>query len=227
MAGYLQAVGVPAAANARNRVTHDQIIRLYQLAAVETGDEMMGLWSRPIRPSALKLLCTSVRHTSSLSTSLNRFTAFWNLLLDDYSLSQESGEDSQRIILAARGDEALNRFGNMLMLKLAHGVTSWLAGRELPLRDVCLAFERPDFAEDYPVLFPAQIQFECAQSSITFEGQLADMPLARSEADMQEFLVRALRDWIFTTFRERALSLQLREMLLQSDQLDLKLGDAA
>ena len=28
------------------RVTLDQLVRLYQLLAVENGDEMMGLWER-------------------------------------------------------------------------------------------------------------------------------------------------------------------------------------
>jgi len=36
------------------RVTLDQVVRLYQIAAVETQDEMMGLWGRSIRPRALQ-----------------------------------------------------------------------------------------------------------------------------------------------------------------------------
>jgi len=60
----------------QGRVTLDQIVGLYQLAAVETGDEMMGLWSRPIRPRALQHLLTSVREAGSLSSALYRFSTF-------------------------------------------------------------------------------------------------------------------------------------------------------
>ncbi|NDH03913.1 MAG: AraC family transcriptional regulator, partial [Marivivens sp.] len=52
------------------RVTHDQIVRLYQRIAIETGDEMVGLWGRPVRAGALKLLCGSVRDASSMSAAL-------------------------------------------------------------------------------------------------------------------------------------------------------------
>ena len=58
------------------RITLDQIVRLYQFAAVETGDEMMGLWVRPVRPRALQHLLTSVREATSLSSALYRFSTF-------------------------------------------------------------------------------------------------------------------------------------------------------
>ncbi len=52
-AGLLSHAGLAEAADPWERVTHDQIVNLYQRAAVQTGDEMMGLWSRPIRSGAL------------------------------------------------------------------------------------------------------------------------------------------------------------------------------
>ena len=64
----------------KQRVTLEEIARLYKLAAPETGDEMMGLWSRPIRPRALQHLVTVQREASSLVSALYRFTTFWNLL---------------------------------------------------------------------------------------------------------------------------------------------------
>ena len=226
-ADFLEQAGLSSAATSMERITHDQIVLLYQVAAVQTGDEMMGLWSRPIRPGALKHLCTSTRHASSLSASLYRFTTFWNLLLDDYSLSLDSTDNRLRISLSPRDDRPVNRFGHMLMLKLAHGVASWLAGRELILSEVRFAFQQPEFAEDYPILFPAQIRFGQMQSSIEFGSPLDDTPMARSEVDMREFLKRAPRDWIFTTYREHAMPLQVREMLLRSDHLTLHLDGAA
>jgi len=115
----------------------------------------------------------------------------------------------------------------MLLLKLTHGVASWLVGHELPLRDVSFAFERPDFAEDYPVLFPAPIQFGQAQSSISFDAVHSNFPVERSEPEMQEFLARAPRDWIFTSLHEHALPLRVRELLLLSDHLETGLNETA
>jgi AraC-like DNA-binding protein len=196
------------------RVTHDQIVRLYQLVAVETGDEMMGLWSRPIRAGALKQLCIAARTSSSLGAALNRFVTFWNLVLDDHQLALETTDSHLRVSLTQVTGVGPNRFGHMLLLKLTHGIASWLAGRELAVVEVGFAFGPPDFAEDYPVLFPARICFGSAQSYICFDREIGSLPADRSAAEMHDFLVRAPRDWIFTSRREHTLALQVREFLL-------------
>ena len=129
------------------RVTLDQIVCLYQLAAVETGDEMMGLWSRPIRPRALQHLLNSVREATSLSSALYRFSTFWNLLLDDYQFELVETDNALVLTLEPQGNIDAQRFGHMLILKLAHGLMSWLARHEVPDRAVEFAFERPEFEE--------------------------------------------------------------------------------
>ncbi len=227
LSDFLMQIGLAEVAHPRERVTRDQIVQLYQNVAIGTGDEMMGLWSRPIRSGALKLLCTSIRGASSLSAAMFRFASFWNLLLDDFQLELHNHAQSLRVALVPRRTDQPQRFGHMLMLKLTHGIASWLAGRELALREVCFAFERPDFAGDYPVLLPAPIRFAAEHSSIAFDGDLAGPTIARGDAEMQEFLTRAPRDWIFTRFREHAMGLRVRELLLKSEALTLQLGDAA
>ncbi|MBM1558604.1 AraC family transcriptional regulator ligand-binding domain-containing protein [Sulfitobacter mediterraneus] len=227
MADFLDKTGLSAVNGARGRVTHDQIVRLYQMVVAETGDEMMGLCSRTIRPGALKHLCASVRGASSLSAALFRFTSFWNLLLDDYEMTLANDGETLRMALVPRGDQAPQRFGHMLLLKLTHGVASWLAGYELPLTSVGFCFERPEFAADYPILFPAAIRFGQAQSYVSFDASVGPMPVSRTEAEMQEFLIRAPRDWIFTSLNEHALPLRVRELLLASDRLEAGLRDAA
>ncbi|MEO1610799.1 MAG: AraC family transcriptional regulator ligand-binding domain-containing protein [Pseudomonadota bacterium] len=224
---FLNEVGIEEIARPQARVTHDQIVRLYQIAAIETGDEMMGLWSRPIRAGALKQLCDYMRGASTMASALFRFASFWNLALDDYELTLERGEDALRVTLSPRAAaEAPQRFGHMLMLKLTHGVASWLSGREAPVRAVAFAFERPEFAADYPVLFPAPIRFGAARSSIEIGAAPDGVPMARTDAEMRAFLTRAPRDWIFTGYREHALALRVRELLL-SRRLEGDLTEAA
>src|SRR5690625_6775560 len=50
------------------RLTHDQFVGLYRKSAGATGDEMMGLWSRPIRTGSLKYIMRSEEHTSELQS---------------------------------------------------------------------------------------------------------------------------------------------------------------
>lgn len=202
----------------QGRVTLDQIVSLYQRAAVETGDEMMGLWSRPIRPRALQHLLTSVREATSLPSALYRFSTFWNLLLDDYQFTLT--EPAQGVVLSLmpqRADVPVQRFGHMLILKLAHGLVSWLSTGEVPVKAVGFAFPRPDFAQDYAVIFPAPVVFDTVATSLAFDKSALGPVTPRSTAELDMFLENAPRDWIFTRSREHTQALRVRAYLTQTD----------
>ncbi|HKT96181.1 MAG TPA: AraC family transcriptional regulator ligand-binding domain-containing protein [Paraburkholderia sp.] len=210
------------------RVTHDQLVKLYQCASAHTGDEMMGLWSRAIREKALKTICRALIDAASIAVALHRFTEVWNLLLDDYALELESRADALAVALKPRGRKAqVNRFGHMLMLKLTHGLASWLAGRELPLERVTFAFSRPAFADDYLVLFPCAVSFDAPHSTIGFAAEIGAIRVARKRVDMRDFLVRAPRDWIFTASREHSIVLKVREHIHRAPRLERRLDETA
>ncbi|MEL6885777.1 MAG: AraC family transcriptional regulator ligand-binding domain-containing protein [Pseudomonadota bacterium] len=198
------------------RVTLDQIVCLYQLAAVEAGDEMMGLWSRPIRPRALQHLLTSVREATSLASALYRFSTFWNLLLDDYQFALLEAETALTLTLAPQTDQTAQRFGHMLILKLAHGLLSWLARHEVPVEGVGFAFERPVFEEDYAVIFPSPVRFGQPATSISFAVAALGPVQVRSSGELDRFLENAPRDWIFTSSHEHTQALRVRNYLGQA-----------
>ncbi|GEQ78155.1 AraC family transcriptional regulator [Comamonas testosteroni] len=196
------------------RLTHDQLVGLYRASAGATGDEMMGLWSRPIRTGSLKYIVRAVMDAPSIRVALYRFTQVWNLLLDDYRLNLTQKEADLCMELIPRSSSSgVNRFGHALMLKLTHGIVSWLVGREVPVRSVSFAFSRPAFAADYPILFPAPVDFGSRYSQITFDGDLGKIHSARSALEVRSFLERAPRDWIFTSYHEHAMRLKVRELL--------------
>ena len=211
----------------QGRVTLDQIVCLYQIAAIETGDEMMGLWSRPIRPRALQHLLTSVREATSLASALFRFSTFWNLLLDDHQFTLIEAEGALTLRLEPQGEQTAQRFGHMLILKLAHGLLSWLARYEVPVAGVGFAFAPPVFEEDYAVVFPAAVQFGHAATSISFSLDVLGPVQPRPSADLDRFLENAPRDWIFTRSRQHTQSLRVRTYLSQTDWDSANLTGAA
>ncbi len=145
-----------------------------------------------------------------------RFSTFWNLLLDEFQFDLEDAEPSLRLILRPQGDVQVQRFGHMLILKLAHGLMSWLAGHEVPVQAVEFAFDRPDFDQDYAIIFPAPLKFGQPATSISFAPSALGPILARSTSDLDQFLQNAPRDWIFTSSREHTQSLRVRTYLSQT-----------
>jgi AraC-like DNA-binding protein len=217
----------PGPATPQGRVTLDQIVRLYQHAAIETGDEMMGLWSRPIRPRALQHLLTSVREATSLASALYRFSTFWNLLLDDHQFTLVETDTHLTLHLAPLSDRAAQRFGHMLILKLAHGLMSWLARREVPVHEVRFAFPRPPFDDDYAIIFPAPVRFDQSATALAFDQSDLGPVQVRSTADLDIFLENAPRDWIFTRSSAHTQSLRVRTYLSQTAWDDANLTGAA
>ncbi|SPJ29302.1 helix-turn-helix domain-containing protein [Falsiruegeria mediterranea] len=229
MTSLLSRSGIPLnPMSPEQRVTLNEIARLYQLAAPETGDEMMGLWGRPIRPRALQHLVTVQRDAGSMASALYRFTTFWNLLLDDYRLDLRTEATEVELTLTpyAMGSRP-QRFGHMLLLKLAHGLLSWLGGVETPILEVQFAFARPDFAADYAVVFPCPVLFGAGQTSILFDPRQFTRPIDRSPAEASDFLERAPLDWIFTRSRAHTNSLRVRAFLYGAEWRTSQLTDAA
>jgi AraC-like DNA-binding protein len=210
------------------RITREQFVRLYEVVAMATGDEMLGLWSRPIRGGTLKYLGLSLLDAPSLLTAMYRFTRFWNLLLDDYALRLSRQDNVVTLALEPLIAEAVPIiFGHELMIKLSHGVASWLVGRELPIVSVGFGFSRPDHFVEYAQLFPGPVAFDQDYTSIRFEERVLRQRFHRTRAELLEFVRRAPDEWIFVTFDHDSTASRIRLYMADKVGIDLSLDATA
>jgi AraC-like DNA-binding protein len=213
---------------AATRVTRAQFTRLYGDIAVAMGDEMLGLWSRPIRAGTLKYLGLSLLDAASLLVALYRFTRFWNLLLDDYRLELVRSEGLVFLKLLPRdGGVVASVFGHELMVKLTHGVLSWLAGRRLPVEAVGFAFDRPPAFIEYAAMFPEQVCFGEPATFICFAEPLLQKRFSRTKGELLRFVRKAPDDWLFVTLDETSLVQRVRDLVGARTDLDPSLEDVA
>ena len=201
------------------RLTRQQYVALYRTVAATLDDEMLGLWSRPIRTGTLKYLMLSLLDAPTVLVALNRFVRFWNLLLDDYRLQLSTRNDLVRLALVARTPGAITRpLGHELMIKLAHGIASWLLGREIALHRVEFAFARPRHVDDYAFLFPGDVRdvrFDAAVTGLYFAyGDCAEL-FKREKHELWAFLKRAPEDWTFTALHRASIAARTRAYLEQ------------
>lgn len=195
------------------RVTTEQFAALYQSLARELDDELPGMFARPARAGTFKFLCLSVLEARNLRTALYRFTRFFHLFLDelDFELSRQG--DLTRVALVPRQATAPNTFAQEILLRLVHGVISWLAGRKMPLARVDLAFPRPAHAADYGALYPGPAFFDQPVTALHFDNAQLDAPIRQDQKSLAEFMKRAPGDWLFNAFPERLVSHGVREYL--------------
>lgn len=210
------------------RVTREQFVRLYEIIALAIGCEMLGLWSRPIRAGTLKYLGLSLLDAPSVLVAMYRFTRFWNLLLDDYSLNLSRRNQQVTIALqAANAATVPTIFGHELMVKLIHGVACWLVGRELPIEQVGFGFPRPEQFTEYAALFPWPVSFDQTCTSLSFSEHLLRQGFHRTKAELIRFVKRAPDDWIFVTFDHGSTSARLRHYLSDATHASQTLEQAA
>lgn len=210
------------------RVTREQFVCLYGVISITTGDEMLGLWSRPIRAGTLKYLGLSLLDAPSLLVAMYRFTRFWNLLLDDYQLDFIRKSGFVTIALKPSSERVIPIvFGHELMLKLTHGIASWLLGRRLPVESVGFGFSKPAHFAQYANLFPGPVAFDQSHTSICFSEDQLRKSFQKSKFDLLKFVKSAPDDWIFVTFDHEVTSSRVRSYFLQERLFDVPLDVAA
>jgi len=198
------------------RVTEEQFSTLYRLLAMEQDDEMPGIFSRPLRNGTLKYLCLSLLGAPRLEVALHRFGQFFHLLLDDFTLvSRRDGALGMVEVLPPSDGLGVSALGSELMLKLVHGVASWLVAKRIPLATVEFDFPRPPRASDYVYLFPGPVQFDRGRTRATFDAAYLNMPVRRTKTELENFLARAPEDWIFVSFTEQMACHRVRQYLVE------------
>jgi AraC-like DNA-binding protein len=210
------------------RLTRQQYVALYRTAAATLDDEMLGLWSRPIRTGTLKYLMLSLLDAPTVLVALNRFVRFWNLLLDDYRLQIATKNALVRLALVERtAGTPVTPLAHELMMKLIHGIASWLLGREIVLHRVEFGFIRPRHVEDYAFLYPGEVRFETGTTGIYFHYQDCAELFQREKHELWAFLKRAPEDWTFSAHHRASLAARTREYLEQNMAEPVTIQDLA
>lgn len=211
------------------RITREQFVALYKSIAFELDDEMLGLWSRPIRGGTLKYLALSLLDAPTILIALNRFVRFWNLILDDYKLQMTRRKnDVVRIALIPRQPSTpVTLLGHELMMKLIHGIASWLLNREIPIGRVEFVFDRPEHAPDYVFLYPGEILYDAGETSIYLLDSDCQSAFSREKHQLWTFLKRAPEDWTFTAFHRGSITARARDYLEKNLERPVSLHELA
>jgi AraC-like DNA-binding protein len=202
-------LGMPAA-----RVTQEQFSTLYRLLAMELDDEMPGIFARPLRNGTLKFLCLSLLDAPRLEVALHRFGQFFHLVLDEFQLvSRREGPHGTVEFAANPGGPQASALARELMLKLVHGVASWLIREKIPLVEAAFQFQRPAQSGDLLYLFPGPVRFGRDRAFIAFDAAYLDRPIRQRKSDLNAFLQRAPEDWIFVSFTAEVVCHRVRQCI--------------
>ncbi|KIG02980.1 AraC family transcriptional regulator [Caballeronia concitans] len=196
------------------RVTQEQFSTLYRLLAKELDDEMPGIFARPLRNGTLKFLCLSLLDAPRLEVALHRFGQFFHLVLDEFQLvSRREGPYAYvEFVPNPHGPQA-SPLAREMMLKLVHGVASWLIREKIPLVEAAFQFLRPAQTGDLLYLFPGPVRFGRDRTFISFDAAYLDRRIRQRKSDLDAFLQRAPEDWIFVSLTEEMVCHRVRQCI--------------
>jgi AraC-like DNA-binding protein len=215
------------------RVPVERYAALYNLLNRELDDEGFGLFSQPLRVGSFEFLCRGLLSAAHLEEALQRASRFLRLLLPDLAVScGRDGEGGwlairETRLLAAVRDDAARVFAFEWLLRLLHGLASWLVGRGLLLDAVTFPYAAPAHVDDYALIYTAHSHFDGEQLLARFQANLLDLPVRRDEAALNAFLQGAPGRLTTLYRRDREMVQRVRDALRVALPGSLAQGEVA
>ena len=215
----LERLGLAAVdlANPHARIDVAQYSRLWRRLARHFDDEFFGMDARRMRAGSFAFVCRAAMAQPNLDAALRVALEFFGLTFEAFRGSLHHSESLAEVTLREASEAPpLRAFSYFTFWMLLHGLACWLVGRRIPLLAVELRCEEPGYTDDYRTMFSHNLRFGRPVTRIIFAAELLDLPVRRSEQELNEFLAQAPANILVryrdTTSLASRIKAQLREV---------------
>lgn len=204
------------------RVSLAAYVNLYNRTVEHLGDEGFALFPRPVGPGFFEFLCRGLMGSGTLQQALARMQRYLALLLPEIRLEVSRRRGTAELVISESVSIWQDRndprriFAYEWLLRLIHGISCWLAARELHLASVTFPYSRPRHAADYVLIYTPRSHFSGSRLVATFNPNLLDLPVRRNEMELAEFLVDAPGKITMLYRRDREFVRQVRDAIAES-----------
>ncbi|NIE76970.1 AraC family transcriptional regulator [Pantoea sp. Ap-967] len=173
------------------RVSADAYARLWRLLARRCNDEFFAMDPRGLRSGSLAFMCRASMAQPTLGAGLETALGFLSLMLEDLQPGLVRQQSLAEVVINEPRDAPRRAFTYFTFWMIVHGVACWLAGRRIPILAIELRCAEPPFCDDYRVMFSENLQFERPRTRMIIAADCLDVPLRRTEEELQRFLAEA------------------------------------
>lgn len=198
----------------QGRVTAQNFSSLWLSVAAVLDDELFGQDSRRMKVGSFAMLSQSLVHCDTLRSALMRMTRFFNLLLDDFHCSLESGTGLASIRIAhTPGRRASAVFGCETLLMMMHGLACWLIGRRIPVVSACFCYPEPERSAEYARMYSPELLFDQDGTALMFAPSFLDVAVMQDIRTANEFVREAPENILLKYKNSTGLAAQIRRCL--------------
>lgn len=196
------------------RLRTGQFIRLFRRIWRELDDEFMGLTSRPCRVGHFHLMGSLVVHSTNLEEVIRQSIRCYRLFTEDIEISLNlTGNEVELSLTHHRPELDPNNFLVEWLLMVWHRLVGWLIGRKIVLSHASFTHPLPAHFDEYRFVYPCKCLFEQPRNSIFFSKNYLSMPVMRTTAEVDEFILNSPRDLLIWTDEDNSLTTRVRSLL--------------
>ena len=176
---------------------------------------------RPLGKLAVNMLCYCVIHCGTLREAIERAARFNDAMADrggELRLQQQGAQARFTMDAHRRHRDEAALWVDLTGLYFYHQLFSWLIGQPLPLREVSVAYARPEQANPLLGMFAAPLSFDQPVNALSFDARLLDHKVLRSYAELETIIDCFPFDLGLAGAPESALREQVRLLLLDALQ---------
>lgn len=212
---YMKGLSVELLKLDNTRITMEKFAELYRFLAIQLDDEIIGLFSRPMRNGTLKYLCLASLTAPTLSVALNRFRNVLRLIVDDFTIDiKHISNDLVRIALIENKPLGKTRVLALeLILMLIQGVSSWLIDKKIPFEYITFSYPRPKHATEYEHLYPGPALFNQSVTAFFMSTKYLKEPIRQNHDSLITFLQNAPLNWFYFSESNRPTTNKVRQLL--------------
>ncbi len=200
----------------RARVRPAQFAQLLEKVTALSNDESLGYNKHPQRPGTMAALVRYAHNSDDLLQALERHIELFNLFDCGFRISLNMREQYAFYRLDADPGYELSPWQCEQHMMSHHRFFCWLCGTRLPLLRVNLHYPAPRHRDEYHYLFHTETRFQQAHTGFVIERRLLDLPVLRSKAELEEYLLRVPYEFLHMPNQEGSYTEQIRRYLKKS-----------
>jgi len=192
----------------------------------EMQDEASGFLKQPFKLGMFSMMCHAIITSGNLRRGLLRSARFISLLGDDLAIElQESGDESRLIINYENPFNLDHIFFITSIFVIWIRLSCWLIDKPILLERIEFDFPKPDYSDEFSLMFPCRHVFSQKQNSVVFNKRLLSMPIMQDTESLSSFLHKAPES-LLTQFRsDESLTAQIKRMLLHRHGMETALDN--
>ncbi len=203
------------------RIPLPALLALFQSALTLTGRRDLGLeFGRQVRPDTFDVLGYALMTCRNLGEAIGLVPLYRRVVFDaGYSETRIAREgDAVKlswIVLpeAARADLPYSELLAESLIASWYGLGRWIAGTDLPLREVRFRHPTPADMQPFASFFGCPVRFFADENALLFDAGLLTQPLVQADAELNLAMCKEARRAIERRNGETAIAAQVRQML--------------